>query len=92
MGEAAVSGNGAVEGLEPSGLWRQFEALTKIARASRHKELVIEHVRTWAGSRDLPLRQGSTGNLLIVVSATEGRESAPLLARSAPTTAWGSRQ
>ena len=35
-------------GLEPRSFWAHFEALTKIARPSRHEEPVIEHARAWA--------------------------------------------
>jgi hypothetical protein len=33
-----------VSGLEPRAFWGHFEALTRIARPSRHEEPVIEHV------------------------------------------------
>jgi di/tripeptidase len=37
-----------LSGLEPRSFWGHFEALTKIARPSRHEEPVIQHVRAWA--------------------------------------------
>ena len=46
----------ALAELEPAGCWRHFEALTGIARPSRHEELVIEHIRSWASEHDLELR------------------------------------
>jgi dipeptidase D len=66
-------------GLEPRELWRHFEALTKIARPSRHEEAVIEHVRAWAADNDLELRQDAARNLVVRVPATAGRESAPVV-------------
>jgi dipeptidase D len=66
-----------LRGVEPRACWRHFEALTKIARRSRHKEPVIEHVRAWAADNGFELRQDATRNL--VVPATAGRESAPFL-------------
>ena len=64
-------------GLEPSAFWRHFEALTRIARPSRHEEPAIEHVRRWAEARGLELRQDDGRNLVIHVPATAGREGAP---------------
>jgi dipeptidase D len=68
-----------VSGLEPPAFWAHFEALTKIARPSRHEEPVIEHVRAWAAGRGLEVKQDSGRNLVIPVPATPGRESAPTL-------------
>src|SRR4051794_27181560 len=48
MGGLHATGAAALAGLEPRALWNQFEALTKIARPSRHEEPLIEHVRAWA--------------------------------------------
>jgi dipeptidase D len=68
-----------LSGLEPREVWRHFEALTKIARPSRHEEAVREHVRTWAAANGLELREDSARNLVVCVPATEGRESAPVV-------------
>ena len=64
-------------GLEPRAFWGHFEALTRIARPSRHEERVIEHVRQWAGDHGFELRQDEGRNLVIHVPATHGRENAP---------------
>jgi dipeptidase D len=69
----------ALAGLEPGSFWEHFEALTTVARPSRHEEPVIEHVRGWASSRGYELRQDSGRNLVVRVPATPGRESAPTL-------------
>src|SRR4051794_33202201 len=70
---------GVPDDLTPRPFWAHFEALTKIARPSRHEEPVIEHVRTWAADHDYPVRADSARNLVIDVPATDGRESAPKL-------------
>jgi dipeptidase D len=72
-----ATGAAALTRLEPRALWNQFEALTKIARSSRHEEPVIEHVRTWAADTGFDLRQDAARNLVVRVPATAGRESAP---------------
>jgi len=68
-----------VSGLEPRPFWAHFEALTRIARPSRHEEPVIAHVRAWAAERGLEVRQDAGRNLVIPVAATAGREAAPTL-------------
>ena len=65
-----------LSGLEPRAFWEHFEALTKIARPSRHEEPVIEHVRAWAEQHGFELQQDAGRNLVIRVPATSGREGA----------------
>jgi dipeptidase D len=69
----------ALTGLEPQSFWGHFEAITKIARPSRHEEPMIEHVRSWAADRGFELHQDAGRNLVIRVPATAGRESAPVV-------------
>ena len=54
----------ALTGLEPRSFWGHFEALTKIARPSRHEEPVIEHVREWADRQGFELEQDAGRNLV----------------------------
>ena len=64
-------------GLEPRLFWGHFEALTRIARPSRHEEPVIEHVREWADRHGFELEQDAGRNLVVRVPASAGREAAP---------------
>src|SRR4249919_2799326 len=64
-------------GLEPRAFWDHLEALTGIARPSRHEEPVIEHVREWADRHGFELQQDAGRNLVIRVPASPGREAAP---------------
>jgi di/tripeptidase len=48
-----MAATSALLDLEPPGFWAHFEALTRIARPSRHEEPVIDHVRGWAAERGL---------------------------------------
>jgi dipeptidase D len=67
-------------GLEPGSFWEHFEALTRIARPSRHEEPVIDYVRRWTERRGYELQQDSGRNLVIRVPATPGRERAATVA------------
>jgi len=66
-------------GLEPEAFWRRFEALTTIARPSRHEELAAAYVRDWAEERGFAVAGDEIGNLVVRVPATDGRESAPIV-------------
>ncbi len=46
--EPLMSSETVLSGFEPRACWPHLEALTRIARPSRHEEAVIEHVRRWA--------------------------------------------
>ena len=74
-----AAGSVVLSEVEPRACWRHFEALTKIARPSRHEEPVIEHVRSWAADNGFELRQDAARNLVVRVPATAARESAPVL-------------
>jgi dipeptidase D len=65
--------------VEPRGCWRHFEALTRIARPSGREEPALAHVRAWAASVGLTVRDDAGRNLVITVPATAGRESAPVV-------------
>jgi dipeptidase D len=79
MTPSMTDSSAVLSGLEPRELWRHFEALTKVARPSRHEEAVIEHVRAWAEGNGLELREDAATNLVVRVPATAGRESAPVV-------------
>jgi dipeptidase D len=75
----AVRGTGVLAGLEPAACWGHFEALTRLARPSRHEEPAVEHVRAWAVSHGFGHLQDAARNLVVRVPATAGRESAPVV-------------
>ena len=53
----------ALTGLEPRAFWSHFEALTRIARPSRHEEPAIEHVRAWAAEHGFDQARVDRGRL-----------------------------
>ena len=75
----AMATTSVLMGLEPPGFWAHFEALTRIPRPSREEEAAIEHVRGWAAEHGFEVKQDAGRNLVILVPATPGRESAPTL-------------
>jgi dipeptidase D len=63
--------------LEPSVLWKHFDALRCIPRPSGHEQAAMAHLRSWAEARGLAHRSDAVGNLVIYVPGTTGREQAP---------------
>ena len=66
-----------ITSLEPSVLWKHFDALRCIPRPSGHEEAAMAHLRSWAEARGLGHRGDAVGNLVIYVPGTNGREKAP---------------
>lgn len=64
--------------LEPRSVWDQFDALRKIPRPSKQEERARAHVRALFETRGFEIRQDATGNVLVRVPATKGREKAPV--------------
>ncbi len=63
--------------LQPSLIWKHFDALRQIPRPSGHEEAAMTHLRSWAEERGYAHRTDSTGNVIVYVPATKGRENAP---------------
>ncbi len=58
----------ALSGLEPQSFWEHFEALTRIARPSRHEAQIIDHVTAWAGRHGYQLEADSGRNLVVPIA------------------------
>lgn len=66
-------------GLEPARVWQAFDLLRSIPRPSRHEERVVAAVRAWAQDHGFAVRADAAGNLVLVVPATPGHETAPIV-------------
>lgn len=69
----------ALEGLEPKEIWRHFDALAKIPRASTKEAAVIFYVLSQAGRDGHEVMQDRAGNLVVRKPAHKGREAAPMV-------------
>lgn len=63
----------ALEGLEPREVWRHFEALAKIPRASGNEGAAREYVRAQAEAAGLKSEVDATGNVVVRKPARGGR-------------------
>ncbi len=62
--------------LQPEFIWKHFDALRQIPRASKNEAAVREHVKKWAAGRRFETVQDRAGNLCVRVPATKGHEGA----------------
>ncbi len=65
--------------LQPSALWRHFDALVRIPRASKKEDAVCDHVRQWAKAKGFDSRTDEAGSVVVSVPATKGHEQAAML-------------
>lgn len=65
------------EGMEPAAVWRHFETLCGIPRASGHEAAVRERLIAWAEAQGLDRAVDRAGNLRLRKPASPGREGFP---------------
>ncbi|MGC4050689.1 MAG: aminoacyl-histidine dipeptidase [Paludibaculum sp.] len=66
--------------LQPQALWRHFEALSAIPRASEKEQAAREYVLAQAAALGLEVTQDAVGNVVVRKPARPGREGAPMAA------------
>lgn len=64
-----------IQDLEPKVVWNNFYGLTRQPRPSKHEEKVREYLLDWGKSRGFETFADKTGNVIIRVPATPGREN-----------------
>jgi dipeptidase D len=64
-------------GLEPSGLWKHFEAITKIPRPSGHEEKFAEYICSWAAAQGFKALRDKIGNVCVHAPGHAPFEKAP---------------
>ena len=68
----------ALTNLHPEPLWKHFEKLAAIPRASTNEAAARDYVRGIASKLGLETHQDAAGNLVVRKPARPGRESAPI--------------
>ncbi len=68
----------ALANLEPEALWKHFDKLAAIPRASTKEAAARDYIRTLAAKLGLECVQDAAGNLVVRKPARPGRESAPM--------------
>lgn len=66
-----------LKGLKPQAVWAYFEEICQIPRPSRKEEKIAAWLMEFARKHGLEARQDEAGNVLIVKSASKGKENAP---------------
>jgi dipeptidase D len=68
-----------VASFEPQPLWRHFDDILTIPRASKEEERMRAYVVAAAERRGFPHQVDATGNVVVRVPASPGREGAPVV-------------
>lgn len=68
----------AIESLTPTAVWKIFVGIAAVPRPSKQEARIRKHVREFAESQGLQVREEPIGNLIIDVPATKGHENAPV--------------
>ena len=69
----------SLQGLKPPSLWKHFDELRKIPRASKSEEAAAAHVCKVAEEHGVPFEQDAAGNVVIKVPASPGAQNAPVV-------------
>ena len=83
--------NPALANLEPQALWKHFDKLTSIPRASTKEAAARDYIRAVATKLGLECVQDAAGNLVVRKPARPGRERAPMALLRATST-WSARR
>lgn len=65
----------AVRQLEPRALWNHFSDLNAVPRASKKEERVIQFMKDFAASLNLPCHEDEVGNVIVKKPASAGMEN-----------------
>lgn len=65
--------------MNPARVLEIFKEITRIPRESGHEEMIIAYLQNFAAARSLECRTDEAGNVVIVRSASPGRENVPVL-------------
>ncbi len=67
----------SLSGLEPGNLWKHFEKFLSIPHTSGNEAGMAEYLLAWAGEKGLEAEKDETGNVVVRVPASAGKENAP---------------
>lgn len=64
-----------IKDLKPTEIWKYFDEITKIPRASKKEEKIIEYLLDFAKEHKLDAEKDEFGNVIIRKPATKGKEN-----------------
>lgn len=68
-----------IENLQPSLLWQNFEAISKIPRPSKHEQHVADYIIECARKLNYPHKQDPVGNIVVLKPPSKGHQQAPVI-------------
>jgi dipeptidase D len=67
----------SLSGLEPKNLWKHFDKIRSIPHCSGQEAKLAEYLLAYAKGKGLEAEKDATGNVVVRVPATSGREGSP---------------
>ncbi len=64
-----------IKDLKPTEIWKYFDEITKIPRASKKEEKIIQYLLDFAKEHNLEAEKDEVGNVIIRKPATKGKEN-----------------
>lgn len=78
-GKGLVQVADTLQGLKPEGIGKWFAGICAIPHGSKNEAALMAWLETEAAKKGWQVRKDSTGNMVVDVPATPGREQAPIL-------------
>lgn len=69
----------AIEGLEPKELWERFYEISQVPRPSKKEEKILTYLKNFAEVNSFVYEQDKTGNLVLHIPASSGKELSPVI-------------
>ena len=66
-----------IKDLQPTLVWEEFDAITKVPRPSKREEKIIAYLLQWAEEHGVECERDEIGNVVMRKAATAGYESHP---------------
>lgn len=68
-----------IKDLQPSLVWEEFDAITKVPRPSKREQKIIAYLLEWAEQHNIECQRDAIGNVVMRKAATAGYESHPTI-------------
>ena len=69
----------AIQGLEPTLVWKYFAEIARVPRCSKHEEKIRAYILATAKRLGLKAKEDKTGNIVVSKPASAGRERAKMI-------------
>lgn len=72
-------GMDVIKGLKPELIWKSFYEISQVPRPSKKEEKIRTYVKEFAKTHNFKFKEDKTGNIVIFVPASKGKEKSPTI-------------